>query len=227
MRQDKLAFPEAVRELASAWPGWPCPKTEAAHAGGTAARSCSTPWPSPRDPTPTCCGSQAGARAREYLDRRGIDPSWPGASAWGSPPRAGSSPRRDCAAEGVGEDVLVAAGLVVPRQGGTGVYDRFRGRLLFPISDLQGRVVAFGGRALGDEQPKYLRLAGDAHLFEGQPPLRHEHRAGGDAEQGPCATSSRATSTASWRISTASRRRWPPSAPRSRPPSSPSSAASR
>src|SRR5256712_11090749 len=54
------------------------------------------------------------------------------------------------------EDVLVTAGLAISREGGTGVYDRFRGRLLFAIRDLQGRVVAFGGRAFGDEQPKYL-----------------------------------------------------------------------
>src|SRR2546428_5227537 len=58
--------------------------------------------------------------------------------------------------EKVTEDVLVAAGLAISREGGTGVYDRFRGRLLFAIRDLQGRVVAFGGRAFGDEQPKYL-----------------------------------------------------------------------
>src|SRR3989475_369405 len=48
------------------------------------------------------------------------------------------------------------AGGAAPREGRSGVYDRFRGRLLFAIRDLQGRVVAFGGRAFGDEQPKYL-----------------------------------------------------------------------
>ncbi len=58
--------------------------------------------------------------------------------------------------EGIAEDALLTAGLVVKRENGTGVYDRFRGRLMFAIRDLQGRVVAFGGRAFGDEQPKYL-----------------------------------------------------------------------
>src|SRR5690242_12059684 len=58
--------------------------------------------------------------------------------------------------ERVAEDTLVAAGLAVAREHRAGVYDRFRGRLLFAIRDLQGRVVAFGGRAFGDEQPKYL-----------------------------------------------------------------------
>src|SRR5437667_12027685 len=58
--------------------------------------------------------------------------------------------------EKVTDDALVAAGLAIPREGRSGVYDRFRGRLLFAIRDLQGRVVAFGGRAFGAEQPKYL-----------------------------------------------------------------------
>jgi DNA primase len=51
---------------------------------------------------------------------------------------------------------MLAAGLRVARENRSGAYDRFRGRLLFPIRDLQGRVVAFGGRGFGDEQPKYL-----------------------------------------------------------------------
>jgi DNA primase len=58
--------------------------------------------------------------------------------------------------ERVAADALEKVGLVVPRQSGAGVYDRFRGRLIFAIRDLQGRTVAFGGRAFGDEQPKYL-----------------------------------------------------------------------
>src|SRR5260370_7347065 len=58
--------------------------------------------------------------------------------------------------QGIGEDVLVQAGLILSRQNQPGFYDRFRGRLLFPIRDVQGRVVAFGGRALAGEEPKYL-----------------------------------------------------------------------
>lgn len=48
------------------------------------------------------------------------------------------------------------AGLVVPRKTGNGFYDRFRDRLMIPINDTRGRVIAFGGRSLGDEEPKYL-----------------------------------------------------------------------
>jgi DNA primase len=54
-------------------------------------------------------------------------------------------------------ELLVTAGLASPRQEGGGCYDRFRNRLIIPIHDTQGRVVAFGGRALSDEDaPKYL-----------------------------------------------------------------------
>ena len=48
------------------------------------------------------------------------------------------------------------AGLIVARKTGNGFYDRFRDRLMIPINDPRGRVIAFGGRSLGDEEPKYL-----------------------------------------------------------------------
>ena len=48
------------------------------------------------------------------------------------------------------------AGLIRRRQSGDGYYDYFRDRLIIPIHDIQGRVIGFGGRTLGDEQPKYL-----------------------------------------------------------------------
>lgn len=57
------------------------------------------------------------------------------------------------------------AGLIVPRQKGSGYYDRFRERLMIPIRDAQGRVIGFGGRALGDEKPKYLNSP-DTELFD-------------------------------------------------------------
>jgi DNA primase len=56
-------------------------------------------------------------------------------------------------------DLAELAGLVARRQTSTGHYDRFRARLVFPICDPSGRVVGFGGRALGDDKPKYLNSA--------------------------------------------------------------------
>ncbi|MBX6341416.1 MAG: toprim domain-containing protein, partial [Thermomicrobiaceae bacterium] len=67
----------------------------------------------------------------------------------------GAAPRPPCAGRGARAAALVAAGLAMPRDDGSG-YDRFRNRLMFPIRDRDGRVVGFGGRALGDAQPKYL-----------------------------------------------------------------------
>ncbi|MEK0190387.1 DNA primase, partial [Microcoleus anatoxicus] len=58
------------------------------------------------------------------------------------------------------------AGLIVPRKsGGSGYYDRFRHRVMIPIRDTQGRVIGFGGRSLGDEQPKYLNSP-ETELFD-------------------------------------------------------------
>jgi DNA primase len=65
-------------------------------------------------------------------------------------------------------ELIEQAGLIVPRQpgsSGSGYYDRFRDRLIIPIHDLQGRVIGFGGRALGDEQPKYLNSP-ETELFD-------------------------------------------------------------
>ncbi|MEW6493809.1 MAG: DNA primase, partial [Cyanobacteriota bacterium] len=57
------------------------------------------------------------------------------------------------------------AGLIIPRKEGRGYYDRFRDRIMIPIHDTQGRVIGFGGRSLGDEQPKYLNSP-DTPLFD-------------------------------------------------------------
>ena len=62
-------------------------------------------------------------------------------------------------------ELVEKAGLIVPRKDGASYYDRFRDRLLIPIHDLQGRVVGFGGRAFGDEQPKYLNSP-ETELFD-------------------------------------------------------------
>ncbi|KOR33856.1 MULTISPECIES: DNA primase [Planktothricoides] len=53
-------------------------------------------------------------------------------------------------------ELVEQAGLIKPRKSGGGYYDQFRDRLMIPIHDVQGRVIGFGGRTLGDDQPKYL-----------------------------------------------------------------------
>jgi len=69
--------------------------------------------------------------------------------------------RWDGLVNSVGADVaarkhLLETGMIKPRQGGDGCYDMFRHRVMFPIRDPRGRVIAFGGRAIGDGEPKYL-----------------------------------------------------------------------
>src|SRR5207244_5168825 len=68
---------------------------------------------------------------------------------------------------GLRDDVLLEAGLMAKREDGT-VVPRFRGRLLFPIHDLRSRVVAFGGRILGEGEPKYLNSPDTPIFHKGQ-----------------------------------------------------------
>ena len=67
--------------------------------------------------------------------------------------------------EGLAPELLEAAGLVVPRRGGDGFYDRFRHRVMVPICDRQGRIIGFGGRSLDGGEPKYLNSP-ETEVFE-------------------------------------------------------------
>ncbi len=67
--------------------------------------------------------------------------------------------------EGLGSEILEAAGLIVSRKGGGGFYDRFRNRIIVPIRDRQGRVIGFGGRTLDNSEPKYLNSP-ETEVFE-------------------------------------------------------------
>jgi DNA primase len=154
MRQDRLSFPETVRTLARtagiALPdergqGGDSGREELLRAIGLAARFYQEQLARP-----------SGERARAYLEQRGIDPEVAQRFGLGYAPEGWDTLLGFMRSEKVAEEILVTAGLAIPRENRAGAYDRFRGRLLFPIRDLQGRVVAFGGRAFGDEQPKYL-----------------------------------------------------------------------
>ncbi|KPF77927.1 DNA primase [alpha proteobacterium AAP81b] len=110
----------------------------------------------------TQLGNAGGAAARAYLDRRGVTPALAGDFGLGFAPDARSALK--AAFKDVPAETLVDAGLLGRSDEGE-TYDRFRGRLMFPIRDVRGRVVGFGGRALGDVQPKYLNSA-DGPLFD-------------------------------------------------------------
>ena len=97
-----------------------------------------------------------GAQARRYLEGRGVDEATRATFRLGYAPDSRTALRTRLEKDGVTQATLLEAGLVIAPDDGRAPYDRFRGRLIFPICDRRGRVVAFGGRALGDGQPKYL-----------------------------------------------------------------------
>ena len=102
-------------------------------------------------------GEAAGQVAREYLERRGVHPDAVLEFRVGAAPEAWDDTVNWAKAKGFSPELCETAGLILRRDAG-GWYDRFRGRLIFPICDEQGRVIAFSGRVLqGDEkQAKYV-----------------------------------------------------------------------
>ncbi len=102
-------------------------------------------------------GEAAGQVARDYLERRGVHPDAVLEFRVGAAPEAWDDTVNWAKAKGFSPELCETAGLILRRDSG-GWYDRFRGRLIFPICDEQGRVIAFSGRVLqGDEkQAKYV-----------------------------------------------------------------------
>jgi len=98
----------------------------------------------------------AGADAREYLKRRGIGAATAQRFGLGLAPDSRTALKR-ALAKHLGEDKLIDTGMLIqPEEGEKESYDRFRGRLMIPIRDQRGRVIGFGGRILGEGEPKYL-----------------------------------------------------------------------
>ena len=96
-----------------------------------------------------------GAGALAYAERRGLDAAARREWQLGYAPDEWSALTDHLTARGFRDQELVAAGLAI--EGERGLYDRFRGRLIFPTRDVRGRMTGFGGRALGPgQEPKYL-----------------------------------------------------------------------
>jgi DNA primase len=117
-----------------------------------------------------------GADARDYLANRGIDAGAIARFGLGLAPSGRS--RLKQALSSLGEDKLIETGMLIqPDEAEKESYDRFRSRLMFPIRDARGRVIAFGGRILGEGEPKYLNSP-DTPIFDKGRTLYNLDRAG-------------------------------------------------
>ena len=99
--------------------------------------------------------SAEGKRALDYLIQRDVSDEMRKFFRLGYAPSGWDGMGNHLRSRGASREQIERSGLVILKESG-GFYDRFRGRLMFPICDTQGRVVAFGGRILGDGEPKYL-----------------------------------------------------------------------
>lgn len=101
--------------------------------------------------------SAEGAKARAYLRDRGLTPATQQSFRLGYAPESRNALKEHLASRGVGREDIEACGLVVFGQDVPVSYDRFRDRIMFPIPDSRGRIIAFGGRAMSPDAPaKYL-----------------------------------------------------------------------
>jgi DNA primase len=102
--------------------------------------------------------SHAGEKAREYLIKRGLEAQAIRTFRIGLAPEGWQNLLDFLGKKGIPPKLAEQAGLLIPRtgEGARGYYDRFRGRLMLPIEDVDGHVIAFGGRAMGADEPKYI-----------------------------------------------------------------------
>lgn len=111
-----------------------------------------------------CLAGQPGEPARSYLARRGIAQASSDAFGLGYSPDSWNGLKNALQEQGYTAEQGASAGLLSQNRQGR-IYDRFRGRIMFPIYDLGGRVVAFGGRIIGEGEPKYLNSS-DTPIFK-------------------------------------------------------------
>jgi DNA primase len=155
MRMEHLSFPEAIERLA-AEAGLAVPQSspeERARAErlktlGTALEAACVFYEKQLQ-------GSAGRVARDYLARRGLDEVTIARFRLGFSPE-GNTLKAHLLKEGYKEAMLLEAGLLGRNEERNETFDYFRGRVMFPIADARGRIVAFGARTLGDAQPKYL-----------------------------------------------------------------------
>jgi DNA primase len=118
-----------------------------------------------------------GAEARAYLAKRGVSQEVIDAFELGYAEPSGQVLTRKLSERSFSAEQMEVSGLVRKRNEDTGYYDNFRGRLMFPIHNESGKVIAFGGRAMNDEdQPKYLNSP-ETPIYKKTSVLYNLHRA--------------------------------------------------
>src|SRR5690554_2205243 len=161
-----LSFPEAVEKLAGQ-AGVPMPARDEREERRDQARR------SPYDVMEVAAkyfeaalAHNIGARARGYLHERGVGAAAQAQFRLGFAPDSRNGLKEHLAANGVSAQEMIDTGLVVHGDDIAVPYDRFRNRVMFPIMDFRGRVIAFGGRALSPDVPaKYLNSP-ETELFK-------------------------------------------------------------
>lgn len=183
MRHDNLAFPEAVETLAGL-AGLQVPRASAEDRQRHERRK------TLHDVVEQACRwfeqqlyAPAGRQALEYLERRGLDGETMARFRLGYAPPDAAALRQHLLKAGFPEEDMVTAGLLKRPDDGRPPYSFFRHRVLFPVSDRRGQVVAFGGRLLEGDGPKYINT-GETPLFQKGALLYGLSRARGAAADG-------------------------------------------
>ena len=168
MQQEGLSFPEAVEKLAAeAGVRMPVQSPEQAERERERATlqdvvEVAANW------YQSLLKSNAGRWARQYLEARGLSEDTVEEFRLGFAPDSRTALKEALLARKLSEQQLVDAGLLIRPDDGGAAYDRFRNRVMFPIPDSRGRVIAFGGRTLGDAPAKYLNSPETAIFQKGR-----------------------------------------------------------
>ena len=171
MDHDNLDFPQAVEELAKA-AGMEVPREESGRS-----HKPRQPTDSPLYPLLTAAADfyrqalkshPARKVAVEYLKGRGLTGEIARDFGLGFAPPGWDNLYKHLSSDTLQQKAMIDAGLLVENAETGKRYDRFRDRVMFPIRDSRGRIIAFGGRVLGDDKPKYLNSPETPVFHKGQ-----------------------------------------------------------
>ncbi|HVF57215.1 MAG TPA: DNA primase [Pyrinomonadaceae bacterium] len=172
MEMERLSFPEAVRVVAEK-AGMPVPVQEEDKRFDERRKEADevirlNAWALEWWEAQLREGAGEARAAREYIDGRGLTEETAKAFRLGFAPNSWDALGGYLKQKGASTAEIERSGLVVKKEAG-GFYDRFRGRLIFPVLDAQGRPVAFGGRAIrAEDEPKYLNSPETAAYTKGR-----------------------------------------------------------